>query len=218
MRKTEKNRQNGLFSKVSALIAGVVIGGVLIALLLMGPLARSPFQAEESASEVSITQLEDTVSAASELTVTKIGYAGFESVNDSKIVGTPLGSFIVPFTKNSQLIAYKGTIGLGFDTDDIEYSVDNEAKVITVKLPEIVILYDEFDEEGTHAYVLSENVFNPATFEKDLTFITKVKASEEASVMDDAETLRQAQEYAEMAIGNIIGSLDATKAFSIEFE
>jgi len=200
---------------------GVVVGIILtVVLLLLFPTLSSRLQpgASEQVVTIDVNELERKIEAASDLTVTKVRYAGFEVANNEKSLATPLGNLTLPFTANSTLIAYKGTIGLGFDVKDVKVVVDEDSKTITVTLPPVRILYDDFDNAATQSYKITNSVFNPVDFELSNSFIQHAKEVEEDLVMKDASTLQEARDNAQAVIAGIIGSWDLAADYTVVFK
>ena len=76
--------------------------------------------------------------------------------SDREILGVS-----IPFTHNKYVFSYDGVIKAGIDFSKIELSVDEIRRIITVKLPEAVILSSEIDENSMRVYDEQKSVFNP---------------------------------------------------------
>ena len=216
----KKEKRRRFFEKIPAFCTGLVIGGAVVFVLMVSTIGFAAFfHPTGSSDEINIIELKKTIEASSDLTVTKVHYADFVLDKDSKSVPTPLGDAPLPFTENSVLVAYKGTVGLGFDISTINPVVDTDAKTITIDLPEIGILYDEFDNDNTKSFTLANDVFSKnEEFESSNELIGRLKAQEEASVLGDEGTLAEARTNAEDVIRNVISGWDVASGYQVIFE
>ena len=66
----------------------------------------------------------------------------------------------VPFTEGTYIISYSGVVKAGLEFGDIEISVDENEKIITLKMPKVEILSNTLDEDKTQFLKGSENMFS----------------------------------------------------------
>ncbi len=72
-----------------------------------------------------------------------------------------IGDVNIPLTKKSFILTYDGTITAGLDASLITLSADNDARVITVIIPEAKILSHKIDEDSFVITSKNDNIFNP---------------------------------------------------------
>lgn len=65
----------------------------------------------------------------------------------------------IPFTESKVIFSYIVDIKAGYNFTDIEYEVDETAKKILVKLPEVKVLDSEVDTESFEEYYEKESIF-----------------------------------------------------------
>ena len=215
-----RNTVRSFFEKVGIFVLGCVVGAA-VSLFIVGTSFGFAmfFPNNEQGPNISIYELERTLEASSELTITKVHYADFLVEGGSKSIPTPLGNWSLPFTENSILIAYRGTVGLGFDISNIDLKVDQEEKVITLRLPEIGILYSDFDNENTESYTLKNDVFSrDVDFDLSNEFIENIKATEENSILEDAVTMEEARTNAENVIRNTLTGWEDSSEYQVIFK
>lgn len=220
-KKAEKKiRRRSFLGKIPAFCMGLIVGGVLVFGLMVSTIGFSAlFHSMGNSEEINVIELEKTIEASSDLTITKVHYAGLVFDKDSKSIPTPLGDAPLPLTESSVLVAYKGTIGLGFDVSAISPTVDPETKTITIALPEIGILYDEFDNVNTKSFTLTNDIFSKdEDFASSNELIGRLKATEEASVLDNETTMTEARTNAENVIRNAVSGWEAAAGYQIVFE
>ncbi len=74
-------------------------------------------------------------------------------------------NFSVPGTKRKTIATCDGEIKAGIDFTAIEYSLDNEQKIIHIKLPEAEVLSNTVDHESLKTLDEQLNPFNPSSLE-----------------------------------------------------
>ena len=72
-----------------------------------------------------------------------------------------IGDVNIPLTKKSFTISYDGVITATLDSSLITLSVDNDAKTVTVIIPEAYIISHEIDESSFVISGKNDNIFNP---------------------------------------------------------
>ena len=90
--------------------------------------------------------------------VTQAGY--FTTVQATTDARTLFG-FDIPFTKSKYIYSYDGIVKAGLDFSQIEVAVNDEAKIATVKLPEIKVLDVTIDNDSLKIYDESQSIFTP---------------------------------------------------------
>ena len=85
----------------------------------------------------------------------------------------------IPFTQSKYIYSYDVTIKAGYDFGEIEWSVDEEKKIIQVKLPEAKVLSNEIDLDSLKIYHEEESIFRPITLEENNTAMKNLQETAE---------------------------------------
>ena len=99
-----------------------------------------------------------------------------------------------PFSGNSLLVTYDGTIKAGVDLSQVDISVDEEARTITVTLPKSQIVSHETFEDTLVVLDETNNVFNPISIENYTEFVSGQKAGMEQKAIDRGVLTSASQE------------------------
>lgn len=108
----------------------------------------------------------------------------------------------VPGTKYHVIVSFNGVIKAGLDFEKIEYKLDDEAKLVTINLPEIEILSNAIDHDSMTVWYEQLNVFNPSSIEKSNELFVKLEESGEKHAIENG-LLDNALLNAETIIVNI---------------
>lgn len=84
-------------------------------------------------------------------------------------------NFNVPGTKRWLIASVNGIVKAGINFSEIEYSIDDANKAISIKLPEVKILSNSADHSSVHTWYEQLNAFNPTTFEQNSELFNKVE-------------------------------------------
>ena len=89
----------------------------------------------------------------------------------------------LPFTQSKYIYSYDIQIKAGLDFGDIEWSLNEQTKTITVTLPEIRVLSSEIDLDSFKLYHEEESIFRPFTLdEHNEALSSMVEKAEETAV------------------------------------
>ncbi len=130
------------------------------------------------ANEVEEEKISDTYITERLREVSELSTYAYEYTNSKEITNTrEIFGIKLPFTTNRVNIIYKGVIKAGYSLDDVEAKVDNSAKTITVKLPEVevfdnYILHDETKIEEEN------NLLNPVHVESATKYFSDITSKE----------------------------------------
>lgn len=129
-------------------------------------------------------------------------YTNVEIIEDSK----KLWKITLPFTSSKYIFSYDGIIKAGIDFEEIEWSVNDVTKKITVKLPEMKILSNEIDTNSLYVYDESRSIFSPLTVNDINDSLISLKAESEEKAIGNG-ILEEAEENAKVLIqGFLAGS------------
>ena len=91
----------------------------------------------------------------------------------------------IPLTKKSFKISYDGLIVAGLDSSLISVSADNDARIISVILPEAEIISHDIDTESFIISDKNDNMFNPIESDDYITICTSQNESMEQKAIDE---------------------------------
>lgn len=169
---------------------------------------------EEEEYKISISNVEELLEKASELVTTKYFYKDADIYENYK---EAFGKKI-PFTTDKVVFTYEGTISVGIQLTEVEYEIDNEAKTITIIMPEIGVLANEIDPESFEYPYVADSIFNSTVMENYTGLIGELKMDKENEVMENTELLTAAEENAKNVLKNFLTSSDVTKDYKVEFK
>lgn len=182
---------------VKLLIVGILLGAVLLGGgWLLGRTSGGGSQKQE---ELSAIVLQNQISSMSELAVVTYTYTELGQYESSKeFYGVKM-----PFTTNHFLLTFDGVIKAGIDMTEVIVDVDQDAKVVTVKLPDAKILSHEIDEDSVKIYDEKTSIFNPFTVEDYTSFYADQKKTVEEKAREKG-LLTEAQTQAENAVRQLL--------------
>lgn len=104
-----------------------------------------------------------------------------------------------PFSKNSLILTYDGTIKAGIDLSAVEIDVDDDNRVITVTLPSSKITDNVIPQESIVVVEAKDGLFNEVTLDNYNEFISQEKMVMEQKAIDRG-LLEKADEEAKKAV------------------
>lgn len=108
-----------------------------------------------------------------------------------------------PFSGNSLLVTYDGTIKAGVDLSQVDISVDEETRTITVTLPPSKITDNNIPQESIEVVEVKNGLFNDVTFDNYNEFIAEQKVVMEKKAIDQG-ILTKADEEARNAVTAVL--------------
>ncbi len=123
----------------------------------------------------------------------------------------------MPFTDSKVIFSYDGRIKAGIDFGEVDVSVNELTKTITVKLPEVKILNSEVFNDSLIVYDEKNSPFNSFTFEDMNLSISELKKSAEETAIEKG-FLETALENAENIIKTSISGFYDLKKYEVRFE
>ncbi|MBR0208344.1 MAG: DUF4230 domain-containing protein [Oscillospiraceae bacterium] len=122
----------------------------------------------------------------------------------------------LPFTESSYLVSYDGVVRAGVDLSGASIVKDDEAKLITVTLPEAVITDIDIDPESFKLYSEKAGLGNPisaADFNNSL--IELENGAREKAL--DRDVLTRADDNARTLVYNVVGTLCDLSEYRLVF-
>jgi hypothetical protein len=123
----------------------------------------------------------------------------------------------VPFTTETVILTYDGTICMGIDPDAIVYTVDPAQKQITAALPQPELLSHDLDEDSIQYYDVRSSIFRSTSIADYTALIRNVKQKICDKVVKDRGFDRLTVENAETVIRSWLSGFDATKEYTVVF-
>lgn len=157
---SEKTKRDGIFHKLCNRFLRekknrmfVAIGAVmiLVGIVCIGIGSWQTYNANRS--RIVNLRMEDI----GELSTQAAYFTNVQIISNSR----ELFGVTVPFTQNKYIYSYDGVIKAGIDFTKLTYTIDSNAKVITVYLPEAYITSISVDEDSLVIYDESKNIFTP---------------------------------------------------------
>lgn len=124
----------------------------------------------------------------------------------------------VPFTTESVVLTYDGTICMGINADAIVYTVDPVQKQITAVLPQPEILSHDLDEDSIQYYDVKSSIFRSNSIADYTALIRNVKQKICDKVVKDRDFDRLTVENAETVIRSWLSGFETTKDYTVVFE
>lgn len=168
----EKNKKNNeVFAKYfSNSITKIIIAIIVIAVL--GVVLLKIFNKGEPVKEVITVSTLEKIVEVSDLSTFRVVYNGVACADDKYYV------------------SYEATVDAGIDFEKIEISVDNEAKKVTVKLPEAEIL-DVYVDIASLDYIFIDKKANTETVSEEAyklcKYDVKVESENQEAIIDLAQ-------------------------------
>ena len=188
------------------LLALAILGGAALVSFLYG-VAKG---AEEDPPVVTSDLLGEQLRSVQELVTVAYYYTNmgrFENQVD-------FYGWKVPFTTKSFIVSYDGVIKAGVNLEDVSVEVDEEAKTVTVTLPESKILSHEIPEDSLEVFDESDNIFNRISIEDYAGFTQDQKDKMEQRAIDNG-LLTSATEKARTAVTSFLGLLPEMENYTL---
>ena len=123
----------------------------------------------------------------------------------------------VPFTTESVVLTYDGTICMGIDTAQIGYAVDPSQKQITVTLPQPELLSHDLDEDSIRYYDVKSSIFRSSSIADYTALIREIKQDVCKKVVNDRGFDRLTTENAETVIRSWLSGFEKTQDYKVVF-
>ena len=160
--KNKSNKESGkeIFAKYFSKSATTIIIAVIVIAVIAVVLANI-FKKEEPVKEVITVSTLEKIVEVSDLSTFKVVYNGVACADDRYYV------------------SYEATVDAGIDFEKIEISVDIEAKLVTIKLPEAEIL-DSYVDIASLDYIFIDKKANTDTVSEEAYKLCKYDVKHES--------------------------------------
>lgn len=203
-------KKNGFFKTLSEAV-GIEMAKKIVILMIIAVLFIGAAIGIGSRVFIGSRMTQFDLHAIGEMATQAGYYTNVEVIEDSKT----LWKITLPFTSSKYIFSYDGIIKAGIDFEDIQWSVNDVLKKITVNLPEPKILSNEIDTNSLYVYDESRSIFSPLTVEDINESLIALKGESEEKAIGNG-ILEEAEANARILIqGFLIGSYPD---YEIEFE
>ena len=122
----------------------------------------------------------------------------------------------IPFTEKKYVYSYDGTIKAGIDFQNIDISVDDMRKKISVKIPEAQVFSVEVDPDSFVLYHEGGNVFNSLKMD-EVNLAEKALKNEIRQRAIDNGLLDEARSNAELVIRAFLSGAYDLQEYTVDF-
>jgi|GEM_PF-4684214 len=123
----------------------------------------------------------------------------------------------VPFTTDSVVLTFDGSVCMGIDPTVIAYSVDPDAKVITVTLPQPEILSHELDEDSIEYFDVKNSIFVESSLWDYTHLLSDMKDEICRKVIAERRFDQLVTANAETVIRNFLSVSEKTAEYAVQF-
>ena len=159
----------------------------------------SSYSDESEGRVVTTVEIESAMSQIGELATVSYDYSGVTLSSDSR----QIVDWDVPLTRNMVAVEYEGMIRAGYTVSDIEFSVNNETRTITVSLPEIEVFSNEITSENVEWEDNILNHIDPDT----VTNLMEEAREEELEAAFESGMLLEAESNAQVIVTDVLSKL-----------
>ena len=122
----------------------------------------------------------------------------------------------IPFTQSKVIFSYNVVVKAGYDFSEITYTVNDNSKVIKVKLPEVKILSCELDPDSFENYHEEDSIFTPFTVDKYNAAVSDLTKKAQEDAVDNG-LLEAAEENGKVIISNFFYQTFDKDEYTIEY-
>lgn len=119
-----------------------------------------------------------------------------------------------PFSANSLLVTYDGTIKAGIDLSQVQIDVDNDKRTVTVTLPASRVTDNNIPQETINVVEVKDGLFNKVTFDNYNDFIAEQKIVMEERAINQG-LLTKADEEARTLIKSFFSVLPGMDSYTL---
>ena len=165
-------------------------------------------------SVVSVWYVTEVLAPASDLITLRYNYTDADVFENYK----QISGLVLPLTTNKTIFTYSGVVSVGFDFACIGIRVNNEAKEITLSLPEPKVVANEIDAASFKYYDVTSSVFNPTTMGDVTELIAALKEKKLERVMADEDLMRQATDNAQTVLRGFLNASEQAGDYTVIFK
>ena len=128
-----------------------------------------------------------------------------------------IDGWTIPFTTDQTVFTYDGIIKAGINFKDIGITVDNDAQIITVDLPEPYIISHEIDENSFQIYDVKNSVFTETDLSEYASLIADLKQKREDAYNAEPENRENVIRSAQTIIESMLNAEGLLKEHNVVF-
>lgn len=162
--------------------------------------------------EITSEMIAEELQAIGELATYEYLFTEVVSSSNTKTIN---GKFNSPFTTTSYVFSYDGVIKAGIDFTEIVVEKNDNAKRITVYLPNAEILSCDLDMDSFKIYDEKTSVFNKLTLSDVNASLVELEDSATEKALS-RDILKKATDNAEKMIAQFLRSAYNAKGFSVK--
>ena len=129
-----------------------------------------------------------------------------------------LGKTALPGTTNKYVFTCEGTISAGYDLSKINVDIDNENKVITVKMPRMKIISSEVDHGSFKEIHQNKSIFNSNDVKRNNEVMDKLGKAMKKKAKEDPKFIKMTEESASSTIKVLLNTSSVTKDYEVKVE
>ena len=202
----KQKRRRGRRGSLLLLLLGIVLGlgtGYGLDRLFVGPEVTA-------APVITSDTIVEQIRHVQELVTTEYHYKNIGELKDQKdFRGIPL-----PFTERRILYTFKGTIKAGVNVGKIDVTVDDEAKTVTLSIPQGEIIAHEMPPGDVQPYEESVSFFSSFTMDDYARLLADRKAVIEQEFLAE-DYLADAQREAGRVLETLLSSLPGMGEYTL---
>ena len=167
----------------------------------------------DSERTITVATVKEAIKPASDLIAYKYFYSDIGEFSKDKKV---FKKWSIPFTKEEVIYTYSGEISLGANISDVGIEVNENKKVITITIPEIVIKAHQIDNKSFKAYNIKKSVFTDIDMNDQNEFQSELKQREEEKISENDNIWETAQQNFAAIIKDLLSASISDTKYSIE--
>lgn len=145
---------------------------------------------------------------------TQAGY--YTNVNTIQKPDRTIGGMPIPGTSSKAIMTYGGVIRAGLDFDEIQVTVDDAEKTVTLSMPATRILSNEIDIESCEIYDEQNSIFNRIDISNYNQSLAEMKTKAEEQAITN-KILDAAKSNAEVLVRSMFKKTNATDEYTLIF-
>lgn len=157
--------------------------------------------------------VEKIIEQTSELVVTNYSYKDIYKYEKSV---EKLG-IKIPFSTNQFVLSYEGKVKGGIDFSKIEINIDNDKKIITLKMPKPYIISHEIDEKSMEYFDVKKSIFKKYTLTDYSKLIGDLKDKKEKEIIKDEEFINSVTENSQKVLSGFLLGSEKTSDYELIF-
>lgn len=202
----------GTVVSIIVIVMGLISVGKVAYGMIKGEEEPGYVEPSEKNHEIVVTtyDVKRELHSMAELMTYAYDYSGTAAITDYR--ETPIFGINIPLTKHQVKMTYAGTIKIGYDLADFDIDVNQESKLIYIKLGEQIV-DNNLPEESVET-IEKNNVINPIRSDEITNRLVEIKADEYETAIDKGIE-KMAEDNAKEVILNALAKFEG---YRVQFE